>query len=187
MRMEESLRRDFAASARLGEGERRRVFAQVWLDYYPRVKLYLRSFSRLSEEDREELAADTLARAMAKAAHYDPGRAFEPWILALARSLALNALGRKCHEKTPFGAEPADEALPGPEDSLLMGEESKIVARYLAGLGDGDRELARLVYGEGLRLRDVANMRHEALGTVKWRLHRLRKGLRRAMGDGNGD
>ncbi len=71
--------------------------------------------------------------------------------------------------------------LPGPDESLLMVDERVSIAGAVAALPDRERELACLVYGAGLSLSEAARITGEPLGTVKWRIHRLKAAMRSKM------
>jgi RNA polymerase sigma-70 factor (ECF subfamily) len=185
--MEESRRRNFAKADDLGDRDRQGLFAEIWKEYYPRIRLYLRAFSGLGEEDREEAAADTVLRAFEKARLYDPAKAFEPWLFCLARRIAFNRLAgdrrRDREASAGFDADrKPDTKRPGPEARLLGEEQRSLIAGYLGELPQKERELAFLVYGESMSLAQAAEVTGEPLGTVKWRLHALRKVMRSAMG-----
>lgn len=183
--MDEKRRREFRDNETLNADERRALFEELWRAWRPRLAVYLRSFTRLSAEDAEELAGDALLRAMEKASSYDPARPFAPWIYSLTRRLALSALrraGRKAElavEPTEFDAR-EDERRPGPEALCLDAERRAEAARLLSALPAPERELAYLVYGAGLSLAEAAAATKSPLGTVKWRLHRMRVRLRAA-------
>jgi DNA-directed RNA polymerase specialized sigma24 family protein len=53
----------------------------------------------------------------------------------------------------------------------------------VAALPERERELAYLVYGAGLGLGEAARITGEPLGTVKWRMHRLKAAVRSKMED----
>lgn len=183
--MDEKRRREFRDNENLNADERRALFDELWRAWRPKLVAYLRSFAGLSAEDVEELAGDALLRAMVKAGSYDPARPFAPWLFALTRRLALSSL-RRAGRKAELPVEPAafeargDERRPGPEALLLDAERRAEAARLLSSLPPAERELAYLVYGAGLSLAEAAASMGSPLGTVKWRLHRLRALLRAA-------
>jgi len=181
--MDERRRREFRDNENLNADERRALFEEVWRAWRPKLIVYLGSFAALSAEDAEELAGDALLRAMEKAPSYDPSRPFAPWLFALTRRLALSSL-RRAGRKVELPVEPSefdargDERRPGPEALLLDAERRAEAARLLSALPAPERELAYLVYGAGLSLAEAASTTGSPLGTVKWRLHRMRAFLR---------
>ena len=150
------------------------------------MRVYLRGFSGLTMEDAEELVSDALLRAMDKAVSYDPSRPFAPWLYTLARRLAVGRV-RQLKRRNELVTNPASlswqAVLPGPEESLLLDEEQSWVACTVAAMPDRERELAYLVYGAGLSLVEAARITGEPLGTVKWRIHRLKATVRMKLED----
>lgn len=183
--MDDKRRREFRDNENLNADGRRSLFEELWRAWRPKLVVYLRSFAGLSAEDAEELAGDALLRAMDKATSYDPTRPLAPWLFALTRRLALSSL-RRAGRKAELAVEPAefdargDERRPGPEALLLDAERRAEAARLLSALPAPERELAYLVYGAGLSLAEAATATKSPLGTVKWRLHRMRALLRTA-------
>ncbi len=73
-----------------------------------------------------------------------------------------------------------------PPDALEAGEDEKFVGQYLKGLKRSDREIANLYYGQDLTLTQIADIVKIPQGSIKWRLYRLRQGLKKAWEAENG-
>jgi RNA polymerase sigma-70 factor (ECF subfamily) len=166
----------------LTSADRQRLFESFWRAWEPRVRVYLRCFRQFSMEDREELAADILLRAFDHAATYHPVRPLSPWLYTIARRMACDRIrsARKHTGQTLFSASESleDQSRPGPEAHFIAEELRREVAAYLDRLPEKERELAFLVYSGGLKLSEAAYVTGNKLGTVKWRLFRIREGLR---------
>jgi RNA polymerase sigma-70 factor (ECF subfamily) len=109
----------------------------------------------------------------------DPHRP-EPWVARIARNeaLRLRAGERKQVEMaTRAAAEPIRADFPG-EDQLLR---DLSVQQALAGLTLEERQLIDLRYKDDLAQPAIASILGLPEGTVKVRLHRLRKRLRKVM------
>ncbi|MBL8966540.1 MAG: RNA polymerase sigma factor [Spirochaetaceae bacterium] len=170
-----------------GKGDADRRFEELGREWLPRAAAYARAFGGLSAEDREDLAAEAVAKAWLAIDGYDERRPFAPWFFAIVRRLTLDALDRKRREGAFGGAscgiDPLAEAVSthrGAEEELLRKETAGFVAGFVAGLPPADRELASLVYGQDLRLAEAARVAGMAVGTAKWRLFEIRKALRKA-------
>lgn len=170
----------------LDPASRQEVFRQLWEDWWPRLRVYLSGFTSLTREDAEELASDALLRAMDKADSFDPSRPFAPWLFTLARHLAI-AKVRQLRRRSGLLTNPAllggHAELPGPEESLLLEEDRSMVATAVISLPEHERELACLIYGAGLGLGETARITGQPLGTVKWRVHRLKAAIRSKLED----
>lgn len=184
--MDLDARRAFAGNKHLAHDERQRLFDSLWREWYPRLAAYLRSYASLSPEDREELAGDALLRAYERADRYKPELPFEPWLVAIARRLALSRL-RAANRSREFPTAPedlrdaADTRHRGPEGECVREAERVEVAAFVHSLPERERELAFLVFGRDMSLADAARATGAPLGTVKWRMSRLRARMRETL------
>jgi len=184
--MDLAARRAFARNQRLDHDERQRLFETLWREWYPRLEVYLRSFAGLSPEDREELAGDAILRAFERADHYRPELPFEPWLIVIARRLALSRL-RSASRRREYPTAPedlrdaADTRHRGPESECVREAERGEVAAFVRALPERERELAFLVYGSEMSLADAARATGSPLGTVKWRMSRIRARMKETL------
>lgn len=136
----------------------------------------------------EDLFQQTWLRVMERIRSYDPQRSFEGWLFALARNLAIDHLRR-------YRPESLDEPLPsgdsrveliagasmGALEQLLARERAGWLAESVAGLPLVFREVLTLRFEEEMKLEEMAAVLGLPLGTVKTRLHRALKHLRRTL------
>jgi RNA polymerase sigma-70 factor (ECF subfamily) len=155
--------------------------------YQHRLYRYLLRIVR-RPETAEDLFQQTWLRVMEKIRSYDPQRAFDGWLFALARNLAIDHLRRyqpeSLDEPLPSGdarTELIPQAGPGALEQLLAGERHVRVAECVAGLPLVFREVLTLRFEEEMKLEEMAVVLALPLGTVKTRLHRALKHLRLAL------
>ncbi len=136
----------------------------------------------------EDLFQQTWVKVMERIRSFDPSHSFEGWLFALARNLAIDYLRR-------YRPESIDEPLPsgdsrlelvpgsGPDalEQVLAQERAAILARALEHLPLAFREVLTLRFEEDMRLEEIATVLDLPLGTVKTRLHRALKHLRRTL------
>lgn len=136
----------------------------------------------------EDLFQQTWLRVMERIRSYDPQRSFEGWLFALARNLAIDPLRR-------YRPESLDEPLPsgdsqveliagagmGALEQLLAQERADWLAESVAGLPLVFREVLTLRFEEEMKLEEISAVLGLPLGTVKTRLHRALKHLRRTL------
>jgi RNA polymerase sigma-70 factor, ECF subfamily len=127
-----------------------------------------------NEADAEEAVQEALARAWRKRGQCREDAV--PWMLQITHNEALRiATGRTEHR-------PLDDAPEASEGSRADEIVERIMMRdELAGLRAADRLLLELRYGADLTQSAVADRAGIPEGTVKVRLHRLRKQLRSAL------
>lgn len=160
----------------------RPAFQELWIEWMPRAVAYCRAFSGLSTEEREDLASEALLKAWSSRSRFDPTRPFAPWFLAILRRLVLDHLARR-RELIECGQDLVEDAPSRSreaEDHALREAETDFVRRFVEKLPERDREIASLVYGQGLAVAEAARIARMPTGSVKWRMYEVRKALRLA-------
>jgi RNA polymerase sigma-70 factor, ECF subfamily len=133
----------------------------------------------LPRVDAEEAAQEAMVRAWVRRDACRHPDAPLPWLLEITRNEARRLLGRKARREE-LGLLEA----PPLEDDELTGTATRVtVEQALLTLADGDRRVLHLRYAEDLSQVEVARRLGLPEGTVKVRLHRARRRLRRALED----
>jgi len=139
---------------------------------YPRLLAMARRYHRHDWAMAEDLAQDTVLRALTARRPYDGTRPLAAWCAAIMHNLYLSGLRhRSCVPMVPIvdrdeaGGEHADAR-------LLTSEVLEAVERL------SERSLCMdtlMDYASGYSLKEIAEMRGLPLGTVKRRIHEARK------------
>jgi len=150
----------------------------------PRLELYLRSFSRLSEHEKADVIQEVMV-ALWRDGPCDED-AIRPWLYRVARNRAIDALRHARRVQTreldpPDGPsmliDQAHTDYPSPEDAALGAEETSFVRNFLAGLEDREREILHLAFAEDLAYSRISELVGMPTGTVKWRVATLKRRL----------
>ena len=140
-----------------------------------------------SPEDAREVAQDVFVRLYRHLSSIEftdePG--FVAWLLQTTRNAAFDRL-RQIRSRPPRADVPAEEAglqdaSPTPEEASLAESKAALVHRALAELSDLNREILVLKDIQGMDIRQVAEVLHIPLGTVKSRASRARLELARRV------
>jgi len=127
-----------------------------------------------SAEEAEDVVQDTFVAIWRRAAEYRADRGTpEAWIVAMARSRAIDRLRQRARAQTTIGAlasEPQQDPEPPPSESAARREERNRVRAALAALPPDQRRTVELAYFGGLTQGEIARATGEALGTVKTRI-----------------
>ena len=133
----------------------------------------------------EDVFQQTWLRVAERIRRFDATRPFAPWLLAVARNLALDHFRRyrpqSLDEAVAGGApvEPSSDQLTDhPIEQLLATERNERLAAAVAELPVSDREVLALRFEEDLPLPRLAEMLGVALPTAKARLYRALTRLR---------
>ena len=149
-----------------------RALEECYHRYGPSVRGYLHRF--VPPADVDDVLQDTFLDVWRCRGQLDPGRRFEPWLFAIARRRAIDALRRR-RGVVDVGVV-----------RDLMGEDGDQLAEQLAWAAEiraallqmspEQREAIELAYFSQLTQREIAERLGIPLGTVKARVSR---GLRR--------
>jgi RNA polymerase sigma-70 factor (ECF subfamily) len=140
----------------------------------------LRSYVKRRVRD-EEAVADICQDAlltMHRVRHtFEPGRAFEPWFYAIARSRFIDHLRRR---RRRGDLEVAAEEAPEPvADGASAGWE--LFLEVLENLPPGQREAFSLLKLDGLSVEEAAEKAGVTVAALKVRAHRAYGALRRGL------
>lgn len=135
-----------------------------------------------SAEDAEDLAQEAFVVAYRKLGSFDRRRPFRPWVLRIARNLALSALRRRrpvvsIEDLGGDGVDPACGA-PGPAEVAARNQRDRDLRAALGALSPPDREVLHLHYFEDMSLADIAMVTGRSTNAAKVALHRARRRLR---------
>jgi RNA polymerase sigma-70 factor (ECF subfamily) len=160
------------------------LFAQLVRRYEGELFSYLRRY--LGDA---EMAEDAFQRCFMqvhlKCRQFEAGRAVRPWLYTIATHQAIDAQRRRRRQRTVsldrLGAEEgegsgklADLLLsrePAPAARLGSAEQAEWLHEALARLGQPLRDVVQLVYFQGLKYREAAEVLGIPVGTVKSRMH----------------
>lgn len=139
----------------------------------------------------EEVLEDTFWQVWRQAPRFDAQRGRPiTWLLAMARSRAIDALRREQrfqHEELPEDdtaealGEGGSAAAPPPQDLLEATRQHAHVHAALASLEPRSRQLVSLAFFRGLTHEEIAEQQGMPLGTVKSLIRRALQQLKRVM------
>lgn len=128
--------------------------------------------------EAEDAVQEALLRAWRKRESCAAQGSPEPWLLRITRNEVVRLYGRS-RRREEVELEETDH----PESFSVEALTDRVdVARALARLALSDRLLVRMRYELDLSQREIAERLHLPEGTVKVRLHRLRRRLRTTLG-----
>jgi len=148
-------------------------------EVYRRYSGAVQTVARATIGADDELCADvvqqTFVKAWRAAANFDPGRELAPWLYAIARRTAVDALRS---ERRPTRGDHAPETDVAVTDrSFEQTYEAHQIRDALDRLPPDEREVMRLSHFIGLSHSDIADRLGVPVGTIKSRTHRAHKRL----------
>jgi RNA polymerase sigma-70 factor (ECF subfamily) len=127
----------------------------------------------------EDVFQQTWLHVSERIRRYDAARPFAPWLVAVARNLALDVLRRIRPASLADVEEPrAPASGSDPLEHAIARQRAERVEAALAALGPLDREVLTLRFEDGLTLPELATTLAVPLPTAKARLYRALERLR---------
>ena len=171
--------------ARYRETSDRELFAQLVYRYERELYNYLRRYLNDAELAEDAFQA-TFLQVHLKCDQFDEGRKFRPWLYAVATNQAIDAR-RKVMRHRMVSLDQSGSSAEGDEVSRLVNlleshednplqrveqsESHDQVRMTLDSLPESMYAVIQLVYYQGLKYREAAEVLDIPVGTVKSRLH----------------
>jgi len=144
---------------------------------------FLKPFAITLTHDSEiagDLFQETMYRAMANREKYNVGTNIKAWLYTIMRNIFINDYRRKLKRATIIDSTPNDYFLNHQQRNVYTTEAALNVKDIMArvhSLPDIFRK-PFILYFDGFRYHEIANMLREPLGTIKSRIHFARKTLK---------
>jgi RNA polymerase sigma factor (sigma-70 family) len=129
-------------------------------------------------EEAKDLFQETLFRALANKEKYNGGTNIRAWLYTIMRNIFINNYRRKVKQNLVTYKAPEDL----PEVRAISGSiESEINSKQILQLIHKLPEIFRfpfMLYFDGFKYHEIADIMREPLGTIKSRIHFARKMLK---------
>ena len=162
----------------------RELYAQLVYRYERELFSYLRRYLGNAEMAEDVFQAAFLAVHL-KCEMFEEGRRFRPWLYTIATNAAIDARRRNKRHRmvsldTPREQDNEDVGRlvnllesgdPDPANSVVDAERSLLVRTTLDQLPESMTAVIHLVYYQGMKYREAAEILDIPVGTIKSRLH----------------
>lgn len=158
------------------------AFARLWREYYRRLWAFVRAFAGASPEEAEDAVQEIMMKVYRALPGLDRARPSAPWIFRIARNHCIDGMRSRAlridHGEEPATAVDVADSAPGPLEALVQSGEQDAVRRFMESVSSTDRQVLYLAYYERLKMREIAAALDMPAGTVKYRIHELKRMLR---------
>ena len=136
----------------------------------------------------EEITQETFLRAWRNAGRFDRTRSLAPWLVVIAKRVAIDVIRRDAARPRSDGMPGADE-IPAAVGPAAMDAVDTVVSvrRAMALLPRHYREVVRLHHHVGLSQAEISEHLGIPIGTVKSRSHKAHRMLAEALHDLRGE
>jgi RNA polymerase sigma-70 factor (ECF subfamily) len=152
---------------------------------------------RKDHPDVEDCTHEALSRAIEGKSRLREGEPWRPWVIGIARHVALDALrkrkkarreeaiapGAQHEDAAPAWVDVLPDPSPGPEERTASAERATRLERALGQIPEEQRRALVMFHVENLGYGDIAKRLGVPLGTVATWLSRGRKALAASVGE----
>jgi RNA polymerase sigma-70 factor (ECF subfamily) len=145
---------------------------------------FLKPFAITLTRDNEaakDLIQETMYRALANQEKYNVGTNIKAWLYTIMRNIFINNYRRKAKQATILDSTPNEflinQSQTAVANEAITGLNLKEVQKAIYGLPEIFRN-PFLLYFDGYKYHEIADMLGEPLGTIKSRIHFARKLLK---------
>jgi RNA polymerase sigma-70 factor, ECF subfamily len=122
----------------------------------------------------EDLTAQAFERAFSHFSGLRDHERVRAWVFSIARNvIADHQRSRRANEQVSDDEQVAAQSVQSPEQDAVRHEDWQRLDRYLAELGDRDREVIGLRYAAGLSHREIGNLLSMSESNVAQVVHRV--------------
>ncbi|MEO6231594.1 MAG: RNA polymerase sigma factor [Ferruginibacter sp.] len=148
---------------------------------------FLKPFAVTLTRDNEvakDLLQETMYRALANKEKYNVGTNIKAWLYTIMRNIFINNYRRKAKQNTIFDNTPNEFLLNYNQVTISNAAEGALQIKDIQQAIHGLPEIFRnpfMLYFEGYKYHEIADMLIEPLGTIKSRIHFARKLLKEQL------
>ena len=175
---------DLAGAFQDGDPEAFAELVDLFQDRFYRI-----AYRVLGDSDEAlDVVQDAFVKIHKKVDSWDRRSRFSSWAYRIVTNVAIDGLRRKSRERRAWenrAAEQVEFQEDLAADSIVAEEQGDLVTRVRDAIDDlppGQRAIVALRHYEGFTLKEIAEVRGCALGTVKSTLHQAFRSLRRSLG-----
>ncbi|MEI2738937.1 MAG: RNA polymerase sigma factor [Chitinophagaceae bacterium] len=132
-------------------------------------------------ETANDLYQETLYKALANKEKYNVGTNIKAWLFTIMRNIFINDYRRKAKQKTIFDSTSNDYLINLKQATVSNAAESDMRLKEIQKAIQELPEIFKtpfLLYFDGYKYNEIAEVLHEPLGTIKSRIHFARKLLK---------
>jgi RNA polymerase sigma-70 factor (ECF subfamily) len=155
-------------------------FNQMLVNNAEFLKPFAITLTRDSEAAKD-LFQETLYRALANKDKYSVGTNIKAWLYTIMRNIFINNYRRKVKQNTIFDSTPNDFLINQTQSVVANNAESNLRLKDIQEAIHNLPQIFRnpfLLYFDGFKYHEIAEMLGEPLGTIKSRIHFARKLLK---------
>ncbi|MCQ2180676.1 MAG: RNA polymerase sigma factor [Bacteroidales bacterium] len=170
--------------AMIGDGA---AFTELWDTHIAQLKSYVKGWlKQLDDFYVDDICSRSFEKAFRQISAYDPAKSqFYTWLRTIARNTALDMLEQESRLRNKYvslddnagntaSLENMGDDEETPLESIIKTEDREVTGKYISGLPELYREVARKRLLDGLQYKEIAEELDMELNTVRTRIRRAK-------------
>lgn len=170
--------------AMIGDGA---AFTDLWDTHIDQLRSYIKGWlKQLDDFYVDDICSRSFEKAFRQISSYDPSKSqFYTWLRTIARNTALDMMEQESRISRKYVSlddndsqtaviENMGDGIDSPLDSIIRTEDRQETEKYISGLPDLYREVARKRLLDGLQYKEIAEELDMELNTVRTRIRRAK-------------
>jgi RNA polymerase sigma-70 factor (ECF subfamily) len=154
------------------------TFNKIWKKYYRKVTLFCRGILRGEDNVQDDIAQEVMLKIFKNMANYNRKYSLSTWIYTIARNTCLDHKRKKTINAVYLEEGRIKSKYGSPDEELRKKETEKIIKSYIRKLGEDDSQVVFLRFYENMKIREISRITGIPEGTVKYKIHNIKKGLK---------
>jgi RNA polymerase sigma-70 factor (ECF subfamily) len=167
----------------------REKYRLLWEFYYPRLLIYIKSFKKTPNSERDDIVSDILLKAFNNLHKYNKIYSLSTWVYNIAKNYVLD-LYRRNNKTGAFGPDEeineqtiSDSGKGDFVEAIMRKDIVEKCRRCVESLKGEYKRLVFLRYYEGLSAKEIAVIEGISHGAVRQRLMAARSHIKKLLGD----
>lgn len=168
----------------IGDGA---AFTELWDTHIGSLRAYIKTrMKNLDDFYVDDICSRSFEKAFRQIRSYDPSRSqFGTWLMTIAHNTAIDTVEQENKVRKQYVSLDADRKVSiafnsigdgeeTPLESIIRNEDQVRTEKYVEGLPDLYRQIARMRLIDGLQYKEIAEETGLALNTVRTRIRRAK-------------
>lgn len=161
--------------AMIGDGA---AFTELWDTYFDSLRAYIKGTMKVTDDFYvDDICSKSFEKAFRQIASYDPAKGqFSTWLRTIAHNTSLDIIDMEARSHKRYVSLETDisDDIDTPLESIIKGEDEENIQRYIDGLPELYRGIARMRLIEGMQYKEIADELDMEMNTVRTRIRRAK-------------
>lgn len=169
-------------NSRRDTSSRQKIFNEIWEQYHKRLFFFI---GNMVGEEAEDLLQEIMLKVYQNIEKFNPLYSFNTWIYTVARYHCIHFLEKKKRIKRMQSENIAENDAYStrntPENEMVRNELHHQIDHFLEQLEPAYQQMSFLRFYEGMKIKEIAKLMNVPAGTVKSRIHLIKKNLKKVL------